>query len=155
MSPGALPVRDYFMLPNAAELAALELEREQITQDPDATPKLLYAIAKYLEWLYALAVRRSERFYLEQRVTLGASGFQLLDFGAASDYWQVFIEDSTDSTSIEIHHGEFLGIVPRVTLTTGRWAQIPCTNSRILLRNAGANPATVVIALTNREVTVL
>lgn len=137
---------------NPDDLAA---ERDFIVNEPDAVPRILFAIKKYLEWLLLLEVQRGQRVYIHRRIALSSGGFQLVDFGMESDYWQIFIEKVTPETFVEIHYGEFLGVLPKLTLPSGRWAQVPATGQKILLRNSGTSTANIALALTNRGTVVL
>lgn len=139
---------------NSLASVLTDTEREQILKETDTNRLLLALLDVSIRTYNLLAewdIQRKTRVYVERRITLSAGGFQILDFGISSDYYQVFIEDATSSTTIEIHYGEFLGVVPKIKLATGRYCQFPATSTRLLLRNAGVNSATIIIALTNRR----
>lgn len=131
---------------------------ETTLQDPQAQVRLLYLIAQLLTDANNREVYRlneaARKVDVERRITLAAGGFQLLDYGITSDYFQIYVEDSTNTTTVEIHHGEFLGISPRLVLPTGRYCQLPASSPRLLLRNSGTNPATIVAVLTNRKMVI-
>lgn len=146
------------MLPQLdfAELVPKPLD--EVLEDPQALVRLQHLTAQLLTGLYNLEVYKcnelARRVDVEKRVTLLAGGFILLDYGVTSDYFQVFVEESANTTTIEIHHGEFLGIAPRITIPTGRYCQLPASSPRLLLRNSGAYSATIVAILSNRKLMV-
>lgn len=154
--PRRPPLAVSLMVPQLDFDALVGKPLDEVLEDPQAAVRLAYLNARLLTVLYNLEAHKwneqERRVDIERRVTLAASGFILLNYGMVSDYYQIAIEASASETTVEIHHGAFLGVVaPRVVMKTGQYCQLPCTSPYLLLRNSGANPATVVAVLTNRR----
>ena len=122
------------------------LPYEDLEKDPKAGVKLLYAAVDLLHRLYALeAAKAVKPVFMPQRITIQANSTFLFDVGLVPHVWKISVAPSTDTLTLEIHHGEFAGVTPLEVLGAGDFAQIPAKNSRLLLRNGGSDPITLTV----------